>query len=74
MSPEIGAAPPGANAQGANEPKVFKLRKYPFVIQFAWQPQPRGQRQANAQKKAAEAASKATAGDGTTAPAPGPQS
>jgi type IV pilus assembly protein PilM len=74
MGPEGGAGIPGANAQGVNEPKVFKLRKYPFVIQFVWQPQPRTQREENAKKKAAEAASKATAGDGTTAPAPGPQS
>jgi len=56
----------GAAAPGVNEPKIFKLRKYPFIIQFVWQPQPRGQRQEAAKKKAAEAAAKATAGDGAT--------
>jgi hypothetical protein len=63
------ARPPGpeggalgaAGAGGAEQPKQFKLRKYRFVIQFCWQPQPRAQRvEKLAQKKAAEAATAAT--------------
>jgi hypothetical protein len=58
ISPEGLAA---GGAAGAEQPKQFKLRKYRFVIQFCWQPQPRGQRQEKlAQKKAAEAATAAT--------------
>jgi hypothetical protein len=46
---------------GVEQPKQFKLRKYRFVIQFCWQPQPRAQRlEKLAQKKAAEAATAAT--------------
>jgi type IV pilus assembly protein PilM len=72
LSPEGPIAPgAGAATPGVNEPKVFKLRKYPFVVQFAWVPQPRGQRQEAAQKKAAaEAAAKATAGDGAATTGP----
>ena len=57
--------PPGfvsaATAAGADQPKKFTLRKYPFVIQFAWQPQPRTLRQEKmGQKKTAEAGTAAT--------------
>jgi hypothetical protein len=70
VGPE-GAAPPGAGpgaGQAADQPKMFKLRKYRFIIQFCWQPQPRGQRiEKMAQKKAAEAS---TAAAGAEAPRP----
>ena len=47
---------PGAPVGAADQQKKFKLRKYLFVIQFCWQPQPRGQRlETAAQKKAAAA-------------------
>jgi hypothetical protein len=57
-------------AAGGDQQKKFKLRKYPFVIQFAWQPQPRGQRVAMAAQKKAAAAAAAT----TPAEAPTPSS
>jgi hypothetical protein len=58
MGPEALAA---GGAAGVDQPKQFKLRKYRFVIQFCWQPQPRTQRQEKlAQKKAAEAATAST--------------
>lgn len=31
-------------ANGPQEPKIWKLRRYDFIIQFCWQPQPRGER------------------------------
>jgi type IV pilus assembly protein PilM len=63
--PEGGGVAPGvAGAAGADQPKQYKLRKYRFVIQFCWQPQPRGQRMEKlAQKKAAEAATAAAPTD-----------
>jgi type IV pilus assembly protein PilM len=55
---------PGGVPQAGEQPKTFKLRKYRFVIQFCWQPQPRGQRlEKMAQKKAAAASTAATAGE-----------
>jgi type IV pilus assembly protein PilM len=58
------AMAPGAAPQAGEQPKNFKLRKYRFVIQFCWQPQPRGQRlEKAAQKKAAEPSTAATAAD-----------
>ena len=63
-------APGAVPAAAVDQQKKFKLRKYLFVIQFCWQPQPRGQRiEKMAQKKAA--AANATA---TTAEAPTPSS
>ncbi|HEY2412647.1 MAG TPA: type IV pilus assembly protein PilM [Pirellulaceae bacterium] len=63
--PEIvgpGTAPGGGAA--ADQKKMFKLRKYVFIIQFCWQPQPRGQRlEKMAQKKAAEPGTAATAAE-----------
>ena len=57
---------PGASTTpGAAEPKTFKLRKYRFVVQFGWQPQPRGQRIEKAAKKKAGEASTAAAPAGT---------
>jgi type IV pilus assembly protein PilM len=62
--PEAAGLAPGAAPAGPEQPKSFKLRKYRFVIQFCWQPQPRGQRiEKMAQKKAAEPAATATAAE-----------
>jgi type IV pilus assembly protein PilM len=70
MTPEGLSTTPGAPTNATGEQgKSFKLRKYPFLIQFCWQPQPRGQRIEAAKKKAAAAAA-ATAG----APPAGPSS
>jgi len=64
--PKLGRLERGA-AAGADQQKKFKLRKYPFVIQFAWQPQPRGERQVKAaQKKAAAAAAVAAPAEAPT--------
>lgn len=65
-----GGPPAGAQA-GVEQPKQFTLRKYPFLIQFLWQQQPRGQRlEKMAQKKAAAAANTAS----TSEEAPRPSS
>ncbi len=32
----------GPGAPGEKEPELWKLRQYDFIIQFCWQPQPRG--------------------------------
>jgi type IV pilus assembly protein PilM len=73
-----GAVPtaPGAAVPGVVTPKMFKLRQYDFVVQFCWQPQPRGKRIEMAQKKNAPAGEGApsTAAAGTEAPAAGPSS
>jgi hypothetical protein len=62
-SPEMpGGVGPGGALPAADQPKQFKLRKYPFLVQFMWQPQPRGQRlERMAQKKAAATPSTAAA-------------
>jgi hypothetical protein len=49
------------NSQAGEQPKTFKLRKYRFLIQFAWQPQPRGQRLEKTQQQKAAAPSTAAA-------------
>jgi type IV pilus assembly protein PilM len=68
--PEALAMTPGAAAPAGEQPKNFKLRKYRFVIQFCWQPQPRTQRiEKMSQKKATEPSTAAT-----TAEAPHPSS
>jgi hypothetical protein len=36
--------PAGAGLPGEQLPKTFKLRQYNFIVQFCWQPQPRGNR------------------------------
>ena len=59
--PEGTSLAPGALATGVDQPKTFKLRKYPFVIQFLWQPQPRSARQEKMAQKKAAAASTAAA-------------
>jgi type IV pilus assembly protein PilM len=41
---EMGSPVPGQGAIGEAQPEIWKLRQYDFFIQFAWQPQPRGQR------------------------------
>ncbi len=74
---EGGAVPPGSGLPGDQLPKMFKLRQYDFVIQFCWQPQPRGQRlQKLAEKKAAPpgTAPAGTAAVGEEAAQPGPSS
>ncbi len=56
---------PGAATPGVEQPKLFKLRKYRFIVQFAWQPQPRGQRIEKAAQKKAATANTAAAPAGT---------
>ena len=73
--PEGALLAPGGTPGAGEQPKSFKLRKYRFVIQFCWQPQPRGQRiEKMAQKKAAEpgtaAAQPGTAATAAEAPTP----
>jgi hypothetical protein len=52
-----GVAGPAAVNQAALEPKTFPLRRYDFIVQFMWQPQPRTARQ---QKQLATQPSEAT--------------
>jgi type IV pilus assembly protein PilM len=70
---EGSAMQPGTGMPGEVLPKTFKLRQYDFVIQFCWQPQPRGQRlQKMAGKKAAPPEAAPAPADGAppaTAPA-----
>jgi type IV pilus assembly protein PilM len=75
FGPEGPAANPAV--PGQQLPKMFKLRQYDFIVQFCWQPQPRGKRIEMAQKKTApagEADAPSTAAAGTDAPATGPSS
>jgi type IV pilus assembly protein PilM len=70
QSPELG---PGGVPAGPAPPKTFKLRRYRFVVQFAWQPKPRGKRlEKMAQQKGGAAPS--TAAVEGEAPAAGPSS
>jgi type IV pilus assembly protein PilM len=61
----------GPAAPGEEEPELWKLRQYDFIIQFCWQPQPRGKRlekeKAEDEQPEGEAASTA-ATDGDAAP------
>jgi hypothetical protein len=54
------------------EPKTFDLRRYDFLVQFAWQPTPRSKRQEMKNQPAGqmvdEAAGTAAVGDTTTPP------
>ncbi|HEX5470710.1 MAG TPA: pilus assembly protein PilM, partial [Lacipirellulaceae bacterium] len=64
--PEAPGAVPIAAAQPGEQLKTYKLRKYRFIIQFCWQPQPRSLRlQKMAQKKAAAPSTAATGGEAT---------
>jgi type IV pilus assembly protein PilM len=64
VGPEAGPGGVPAGAAAGDQKKMFKLRKYLFVIQFCWQPQPRGQRlEKMAQKKAAEPGTAAAAAE-----------
>ena len=59
---------PGATGVGGEElPKTFKLRQYDFIVQFCWQPQPRGVRQKIMAEK--KNTTPSTAAVGTEAPA-----
>jgi type IV pilus assembly protein PilM len=59
-----GPAPaPGAVAAAALVPKSFTLRRYDFIVQFMWQPQPRSARL----EKRNQLATQAAEGDGTAA-------
>jgi hypothetical protein len=78
MGPE--GSPGGIGAAGAGQqmPKTFKLRQYDFIVQFCWQPQPRGKRIEMAQKKTAPTpnaeTAPANAAAGSEVPASGPSS
>ena len=74
VGPEMG--PGAATVPGQVAPKMFELRQYDFIVQFCWQPQPRGKRIEMAQKKTAPAGETApdTAAAGTDVPAAGPSS
>ncbi|HJQ82165.1 MAG TPA: type IV pilus assembly protein PilM [Lacipirellulaceae bacterium] len=68
---ERGELGPGAAANEVEEPKVWNLRRYNFIIQFCWQPQPRGKRlekQNGEQQEQGEAANTAAV-EGDAAPA-----
>jgi hypothetical protein len=63
---------PGATGTAGEQlPKTFKLRQYDFIVQFCWQPQPRGARQKIMAEK--KNTTPSTAAVGTEAPA-GPSS
>jgi type IV pilus assembly protein PilM len=47
MSDDAGERGVGAAANAVQQPKLWKLRQYDFVIQFCWQPQPRAKRLEN---------------------------
>jgi type IV pilus assembly protein PilM len=54
---EFGPQGQGPLAPGQVAPKTFSLRKYNFIVQFSWQPQPRGKRlEKMAEKKSVPAA------------------
>jgi type IV pilus assembly protein PilM len=56
------ALPGGTGLPSEQLPKTFKLRQYNFVVQFCWQPQPRGTRlEKMAEQKAAPPAGEAEA-------------
>jgi type IV pilus assembly protein PilM len=68
-SPELG---PGGVPGGPAPPKTFKLRRYRFIVQFSWQPKPRGKRlEKMAQQKGA---APSTAAVEAEPPAAGPSS
>jgi hypothetical protein len=73
-----GPIPGGTGLPGEQLPKTFKLRQYNFIVQFCWQPQPRGTRlEKMAQKKAqpaGEAEAPNTAAVDAEAPVAGPSS
>jgi type IV pilus assembly protein PilM len=54
---------PGQNMPGEAGPEIWKLRQYDFFIQFAWQPQPRGQRLENMAKQGEAAPGTAAVGE-----------
>lgn len=81
MSMEGGAAIGTTGVPGELGPKTFKLRQYDFIVQFSWQPEPRGKRlEKMAQKKNAapaatpEGAEPSTAATTTEPAATGPSS
>jgi type IV pilus assembly protein PilM len=47
---------------GGDQPKTFKLRQYDFIVQFCWQPQPRGHRLEKMAEKKPPATGEAPAG------------
>jgi type IV pilus assembly protein PilM len=47
-----GPRPGGTGLPGEELPKTYKLRQYNFIVQFCWQPVPRGARIELAKKKA----------------------
>jgi hypothetical protein len=49
----------GAAAAKVEEPKIWKLRQYDFIIQFCWQPEPRGKRLDKTAKQPGDAPSTA---------------
>jgi hypothetical protein len=63
-----GRGMPSANPGGPEPPKTWKLRRYDFIIQFAWQPQPRGQRMEKMAKQGEAAPSTAAAAGEATLP------
>jgi type IV pilus assembly protein PilM len=44
VMPDRGEPGIGPGATAEKEPELWKLRQYDFIIQFCWQPQPRGTR------------------------------
>jgi type IV pilus assembly protein PilM len=55
----------GATANAPEEPKTWDLRRYNFIIQICWQPQPRGKRLAkqNGEQQGEAAGTAAVEGD-----------
>jgi type IV pilus assembly protein PilM len=60
---EGGRGLPGRTSTGEPEQKIWKLRQYDFIIQFAWQQQPRGHRIEKMAKRAEAAPSTAAVGE-----------
>ena len=52
-----------AGAAGPEQPEIWKLRQYDFIIQFCWQPQPRGERSKKMAQQGGETPSTAVVGD-----------
>jgi type IV pilus assembly protein PilM len=63
--------PTRTGATGEEQPKIWKLRQYDFIIQFAWQPQPRGQRIEKMAKQGEGEAAPSTAAAATETAVPG---
>ena len=67
LVPETINDPSAPEPKGNEQPKMLTLKKFDFVVQFAWSPTPPGRR-AEIEKEKAKAQTPALAADGAAAP------